>query len=58
MQSAIVAPAGTSKRDYFALITLQTLLAAPVALDKNQAAGIAVDMADVLITALSKLPKR
>jgi hypothetical protein len=58
MQSAIVAPAGTSKRDYFALVTLQTLIASPVSLDKNYAAQTAVDMADLLISALSKPPKK
>ncbi len=58
MHSAIVAPAGISKRDYFALVTLQTLLASPVGMDKDQAAMISVDLADVLICALSKPPKR
>jgi hypothetical protein len=58
MQSTIIAPAGTNKRDYFALVMLQTLIASPVSMDKNHAAAIAVEMADVLIAALAKPPKR
>ena len=54
MQSVNMPPTSVSKRDYFALITLQTLIAGAIPVEKNQAAAFAVDLADVLIAALSK----
>ena len=58
MQSSGMPPSSVTKRDYYALSILQTLIASPINFDKHQAGALAVEMADILVAALAKPPKR